>query len=100
MDTSPDRGVGGKRPDMERNVKKSAIISAVAAAAAILSACSSSPEIEASTPKTVIVKKVSSKQSVEALETAEKECQKFGKHAVIINYNKSEKTATYECKDA
>ena len=48
----------------------------------------------------VIVKKVSSKQSVEALETAEKECQKFGKHAVIINYNKSEKTATYECKDA
>jgi starvation-inducible outer membrane lipoprotein len=93
MDTSPDRGVGGKRPDMERNVKKSALISAVAAAAAILSACSSSPEIEASTPKTVIVKKVSSKQS-------EKECQKFGKHAVIINYNKSEKTATYECKDA
>jgi beta-lactam-binding protein with PASTA domain len=76
---------------MERNVKKIILISAVAATAAVLSACSSSPEIEASTPKTVIVKKVSSKQSVEALETAEKECQKFGKHAVIINYNKSEK---------
>lgn len=85
---------------MGRNVKKMVLISAIAVTAAVLSACSSSPEIETSTPKTVIVKKVSSKQSVGALETAEEECQQFGKHAVIINYNKSEKTATYECKDA
>lgn len=72
----------------------------VVLSSALLMACSSSPEIEMSSPKNVIVKKVSSKQNIEALQTAETECQTYGKHAVIVDYNKPDKTATYECKDA
>jgi uncharacterized protein YcfL len=73
-------------------------LAGVAAIAFLVVGCSSSPEVEMATPKSVIIKNVDSKQDTEALQAAELECQKHGLNAVILNYDKSDSTATYECK--
>ena len=84
---------------MARNMNHPALAPALIISA-LLTACTSSPTIEMSTPKTVVVKDVSSRQSDKALRTAESACRNFGKRAVIVSYNKSDKTATYQCRDA
>ena len=72
---------------------------ALIAVACILAGCSSSPTVEMSTPKSVVLGKASPKKTVENLQAAEAECLKYGKHAVAIGTNKKDKTATFECKE-
>jgi uncharacterized protein YcfL len=75
-------------------MKKLALI----ALAGILVGCSSSPTVEMSTPKSVVLKNAKENKTVENLTIAEAECQKYGKHAVAKGTNKKDKTASFECK--
>ena len=72
----------------------------IIAIAALLVACSSSPTVEMSTPKSVVLGHINPNKTVDNLTLAEQECQKYGKHAVSKGTNKKDKTATFECKDS
>ena len=58
-----------------------------------------SPEIKASTPRTVMMKHVTSRNLGEALSLAEKECMKHDKHATYTPDNSPDGMATFECVD-
>jgi uncharacterized protein YcfL len=80
---------------MEINMKNRTLI----AAACVLVGCSSSPTLEISTPKSVVLGNTKSDQTVVNLKMAEAECQKYDRHAVAIGTNNKDKTASFECKD-
>jgi uncharacterized protein YcfL len=80
---------------MEINMKKLIPI----AIACVLVGCSSSPTLEVSTPKSVVLGNAKYNQTVKNLKMAEAECQKYGRHAVAIGTNKKDKTASFECKE-
>jgi uncharacterized protein YcfL len=76
-------------------MKKVALI----AIACALAGCSSSPSLEVSTPKSVVLGNTQSNQTVKNLKMAEAECQKYDRHAVAIGTNNKDKTASFECKE-
>lgn len=84
------------------NISKRTVdrIKAIALSAIALSLTScAAPIARVSTPRSVIIGNSNAGNSVESLQLAERECQKYGRHAVHIPDNIRDGNATYECKD-
>jgi hypothetical protein len=57
------------------------------------------PTLKSSTPRAVLVEKVTSSNLDKALEIAENECAKYDKHAVYKSDNTPDGITNYECVD-
>ena len=57
------------------------------------------PNIKMATPLTVMIENVDKYDAAEALQLAESECQKHGKHAIHIPDSQRDGIASYECKE-
>ena len=74
-------------------------------AAAMLPGCVAAPPragppvVKMATPLTVMIESVDKYNAMEALELAESECQKHGRHAIHVPDSQRDYVASYECKD-